>query len=83
MQEGKNWILRSRQTGSSETLIGWNSGKNHLCPSMGPTGGSVAMDSGYSIQWCQWCRTHRVHIFTRDETWLACLPTQRTLQLYW
>jgi hypothetical protein len=30
-------------------------------------------------------RTHRVHIFTRDETGLVCLPTQleRTLQLYW
>jgi hypothetical protein len=29
--------------------------------------------------------THRVHIFTRDETWLVCLPTQleRLLQLYW
>ncbi len=28
---------------------------------------------------------HRVHIFTRDETGLVCLPTQleRTLQLYW
>ncbi len=28
---------------------------------------------------------HRVHIFTRDETGLLCLPTQleRTLQLYW
>jgi hypothetical protein len=30
------------QTSSSETLISW---KNHLCPSMGPNGGSVAMDS--------------------------------------
>ncbi len=30
-------------------------------------------------------RSHRVHIFTRDETGLVCLPTQleRTLQLYW
>ncbi len=28
---------------------------------------------------------HRVHIFTRDETGLVCLPTQleRTLLLYW
>jgi hypothetical protein len=28
---------------------------------------------------------HRVHIFTRDETGLLCLPTllERTLQLYW
>jgi hypothetical protein len=32
------------QVGSDETLIGeiW---KNHLCPSMGPNGGSVAMES--------------------------------------
>jgi hypothetical protein len=29
--------------------------------------------------------THRVHIFTRDETGSVYLPTQleRTLQLYW
>ncbi len=29
--------------------------------------------------------SHRVHIFTRDETGLVCLPTQleRTLQLPW
>jgi hypothetical protein len=29
--------------------------------------------------------SHRVHIFTRDETWSVYLPTQleRTLQLYW
>jgi hypothetical protein len=33
------------QPGSSETLIGWKSGKNHLCPSMEPNGGNVAMDS--------------------------------------
>ncbi len=33
------------QTGSSKTLIGWKSGKKHLFPSMGPNGGSVAMDS--------------------------------------
>jgi hypothetical protein len=39
----KKW----RQTGSSGTLIGWKSGQtsNHFCPSMGPNGGSVAMDS--------------------------------------
>jgi hypothetical protein len=30
-------------------------------------------------------QNHRLHIFTRDETGLVCLPTQleRTLQLYW
>ncbi len=37
MQGGKNWILtkeikRSTQTGSSETLIGWKSGKNTYVP---------------------------------------------------
>jgi hypothetical protein len=34
---------------------------------------------------CRECCDHRVHIFTRDETGLVCLPTQleRTLQLYW
>jgi hypothetical protein len=43
MQGGKNWFCRNRSmpTGSSATLIGW-----HLCTSMGPNGGSVAMDSG-------------------------------------
>jgi hypothetical protein len=45
MQGGKNWISSKEinQTCSSETLIRW---KNHLCPSMGPNGGTVAMDSG-------------------------------------
>jgi hypothetical protein len=33
------------QTGSSGILIGWKSGKTLLSPSMGPNGGSVAMDS--------------------------------------
>ncbi len=32
-------------TGSSGTLIGWSIWSNHLCPSMGPNGKSVAMDS--------------------------------------
>jgi hypothetical protein len=43
MQGGKNSILPKKQTGSYGTLIGW---KNHFCPSMGPNGGTVAMDSG-------------------------------------
>ncbi len=30
------------QNGSSETLVGWKFGKNHLCPSTGPNGRSVA-----------------------------------------
>ena len=47
MQGGKNWIF-----GSSETLIGWKSGKTNLCP-MGPNGGSVAMDSEG-----EWLRRH-------------------------
>jgi hypothetical protein len=37
------------QTGSSETLIGWKSGKETLCPSIGPNGGSVAMYSGIAL----------------------------------
>jgi len=42
MQGGKTWINANR---SSETLIDWKSG-----PSMGPNGGSVAMDSkGYPL----------------------------------
>jgi hypothetical protein len=35
MQGGKNWILpkeRKMQTGSSETLIGWKSGKTTYVP---------------------------------------------------
>ncbi len=47
-QGGKNWTLpkRKMQTGSFETLKGWNLeiGKNHLGPSIGPNEGSVAMD---------------------------------------
>ncbi len=42
MQAGKNSFLPK---GSSETLIGWKSGKKHFFPSRGPNGGSVAMDS--------------------------------------
>jgi hypothetical protein len=42
---------RQMQTGSFETLIiGLKSGKNHLCSSMGPSGGSAAMDS---VNWCK------------------------------
>jgi hypothetical protein len=36
------------QTGSSETLIGWKSGKTTFVPLMGPNGGRVAMDSEVS-----------------------------------
>ncbi len=48
MQEVKTGFCRNRsmKTGSSETLIGWKSEKNHLCPSMGQNGGSVAMENG-------------------------------------
>jgi hypothetical protein len=37
---------RSMQTGLSGTLVGWKSGQT--CPSMGPNGGSVDMDSAHS-----------------------------------
>jgi hypothetical protein len=44
----KNWILPKEINAnrSSETLIGWKSGKKHLYPSMGSNGGRVAIDSG-------------------------------------
>ncbi len=48
MQGGKNWILpkdfnTNRFFWDSHWLEIWS---NHFCPSMGPNGGSVAMDSG-------------------------------------
>jgi hypothetical protein len=48
MQGGKNWISpkeinANRFFWHSHWLEIWS---NHLCPSMGPNGGSVAMDSG-------------------------------------
>ncbi len=47
MQGGKNWILpkeikANRFFWDSHWLEIWS---NHFCPSMGPSGGSVAMDS--------------------------------------
>ncbi len=56
MQGGKTGFCRKRwmQTGSSETLIGWKCGKTTFVPlyrtewrerTMGPNGGSMAMDS--------------------------------------
>ncbi len=51
MQGGKNWILpreinANRFFLDSHWLEIW---KNHLCPCMGPYGGSVAMDSAETI----------------------------------
>jgi hypothetical protein len=48
MQGGKNWIFPKRDEGEpvllglSDWLEIWS---NHFCPSMGPNGGSVAIDS--------------------------------------
>jgi hypothetical protein len=47
MQGGKNWILPKEMNANrffwdSHWLEIWS---NHFCPSMGPNGGSVAMDS--------------------------------------
>ncbi len=43
MQEGKNWILpKETMSTGSHCLKIW---KNNLCPSMGPNGGSVALDT--------------------------------------
>ncbi len=49
MQGGKNWFLpnemnANRFFGDSHWLEIWS---NHFYPSMGPNGGSVAMDSSY------------------------------------
>jgi hypothetical protein len=49
MRGGKNWILpkyinSNRFFWVSHWLETWS---NHLCPSMGPNGGIVAMDSGW------------------------------------
>jgi hypothetical protein len=49
MQGGKNWILPKEKSANrffwdSHWLEIWSN--MHLCPSMGPNGGSVAMDSG-------------------------------------
>jgi hypothetical protein len=55
MQGGKNWILpkeinANRFFRDSHWLEIW---KNHLCPSMGPNGGIVAVDSLEKISvWC-------------------------------
>ncbi len=48
MQGGKNWILAKEMKANrffwdSHWLEIWS---NNFCPSMGPNGGSVAMDSG-------------------------------------
>ncbi len=50
MQVGKNWILPKEMNANrfywdSHWLEIWS---YHFCPSMGPNGGSVAMDSGPS-----------------------------------
>ncbi len=51
MQEGKNWILPKEMNAKrffwdSHWLEIWS---NHFCPSMGPNGGSVAMDSVHVV----------------------------------
>jgi hypothetical protein len=54
MQGGKNWILpiemnANRFFWDTHWLEIWS---NNLCPSIGPNGGSVAMDSGMDMQVC-------------------------------
>jgi hypothetical protein len=48
MQGGKNWILPIEMSSNRFFWVSYwlEISSNHLCPSMGPTGGSVAMDSG-------------------------------------
>ncbi len=43
--ERERWM----QTGSSEPLIGWKSGKKHLCCSLGPNGESSGRERGYGL----------------------------------
>ncbi len=50
-QGGKNWILPKE---TNANLFFWDSlwleiWSNHFCPSMGPNGGSVGMESGWEI----------------------------------
>ncbi len=52
MQGGKNWFLPKEMNANrffwdSHWLEIWS---NHFYPSMGPNGGSVAMDSGVGLQ---------------------------------
>jgi hypothetical protein len=51
MQGGKNWIFPKEMNADrffwdSHWLDIWS---NHFCPSVGPNGGSVAMDSGAGV----------------------------------
>jgi hypothetical protein len=51
MQGGKNWIFPKEMNANrffwdSYWLEIWS---NHFCPSMGPNGGIVAIDSGLSV----------------------------------
>jgi hypothetical protein len=71
MQGGKNWFLPKEMNANrffwdSHWLEIWS---NHFYPSMGPNGGSVAMDSGlslletFAIHWTdtgQWDSLYRV-----------------------
>jgi hypothetical protein len=48
MQGGKNWILPKEMNANRffwDSYIWLEIWSNHLCPSLGPNGGSVAMDS--------------------------------------
>ncbi len=60
-QGGKTWILLKDMKANQ---LFWDSNwleiwKNHLCPSMGPNGGSVATDSDWFFwdsHWLEICR---------------------------
>jgi hypothetical protein len=63
MQGGKNWFLPKEMNANrffwdSHWLEIWS---NHFYPSMGPNGGSVAMDSEES---CKFDAVHFIVIFT-------------------
>ncbi len=62
MQGGKNWILPKQINANqffwdSHWLEIWS---NHLCPYMGPNGGSVAMDCGWQ---CYDARQDEIHLY--------------------
>ncbi len=76
MQGGKNWILPKEMNANrffwdSHWLEIW---KNHLRPSMGPNGGSVAMDSDHNPKPLQLYSPHPDYI---RSNYYACQKLSR------
>jgi hypothetical protein len=73
MPGGKNWILLREMTGNrffwdSHWLEIWS---NHFCPSMGPNGGSVAMDSEGVVKATAYNRRTIVAYYVHSTTHVA------------